>query len=307
MKKDFVFSVLITTKNRLPDLKETLNKLSLLIKDDRVEFIICDDGSKDGTSSFIKSNYETIQLIKNKKSKGLIFSRNRLLNLTSAKYAITLDDDAHIVSKNPLEQIERFFNFNPKCGVIAFRIFWGKNSLDSIECDLNPERVQGYVGCGHAWNMDSWRAIPNYPDWFVFYGEETFASFYLFKTKWEVWYLPNVLVHHRVDVKSRKKASDYRLRLRQSLRSGWYLYFLFYPLRSIPKKFFYTLWIQVKTKMFKCDLKAVLSVIQALGDLIWNTPKLFKNSNRLSSKEFLEFSKLPDVKIYWNPENKNKE
>ena len=96
------FSILITTKNRLGDLKATLNQLTNLIENHDIEFIICDDGSTDDTSSFIKSNYKRIQLINNSKSKGLIFSRNRLLNLTRAKYAISLDDDAHIVSRNSL-------------------------------------------------------------------------------------------------------------------------------------------------------------------------------------------------------------
>ena len=46
------------------DLKETLNQLSRFIENDDVEFIICDDGSSDGTSNYIESNYNSIQLIK---------------------------------------------------------------------------------------------------------------------------------------------------------------------------------------------------------------------------------------------------
>ena len=50
------FSILITTKNRRLDLEETLNQLSHFINNDNVEFIICDDGSSDGTSNFIESS-----------------------------------------------------------------------------------------------------------------------------------------------------------------------------------------------------------------------------------------------------------
>jgi GT2 family glycosyltransferase len=138
----------------------------------------------------------------------------------------------------------------------------------------------------------------------VFYGEEEFASFQLFKEGWEIHYLPEVLVHHRVDVKSRKKEKDYRLRLRRSLRAGWYLYFLFYPLKVIPKKFIYTLWIQFKLKVFKGDLKAFIAILQALGDVIFNIPRLMKNANRLTNNEFKEYCKLADTKLYWKPEKK---
>ncbi|WP_248723497.1 glycosyltransferase family 2 protein [Seonamhaeicola sp. ML3] len=299
--KEPQFSILITTKNRLPDLKKTLEHLSDFVQDDDIEFIICDDGSSDGTSNFIKSNYNCIQLIVNDKSKGLIHSRNRLLNLTKAKYAITLDDDAHLVSQDTLEYIENYFSTNKKCAVMAFRIFWGKVLPEKLNYFQDISRVKGFVGCGHAWRLEAWKDIPNYPDWFVFYGEEDFASYQLFKKDWEVHYTPNVLVHHRVDVKSRKTHKDYQIRLRRSLRSGWYLYILFYPFNQIPKRFVYTLWIQIKTKVFKGDTKALLAILQALGDIIINSPRLVKSVNRLSKKEFNDYSRLPETVLYWNP------
>ncbi len=297
------FSILITTKNRLPDLKETLNQLSSFIENENVEFIICDDGSSDDTSSFIESNYKTIRLIKNKKSKGLIYSRNRLLNLTKAKYAITLDDDSHIVSQNTLEIIKNVFEMNKKCAVITFRIFWGEELPNNTNHTLINTRVKGFVGCGHVWRMEAWRSIPNYPAWFIFYGEEDFAAFQLFKKGWEVHYVPDVLVHHRVDIKARKNDKDYRLRLRRSLRSGWYLYFLFYPFKLIPRKIAYTLWIQIKNKVLKGDWKAFLAIVQALFDLVINFPKLMKQSNRLSIEEYQEYCKLAETKLYWKPES----
>ena len=298
------FSILITTKNRLKDLQFTLKKSENIINKEHVECIICDDGSNDGTSNYIAKNYPHILLISHKKSVGLIASRNELLQETKATYAITLDDDSHIVSQNPLEIIECYFETNKQCAVMAFRIFWGKLLPDNLNHTLASMRVKGFVGCGHVWRMEAWRTIPNYPDWFVFYGEEDFAAFQLFKTNWEVHYNPDILVHHRVDIKSRKKDNDYQLRLRRSLRSGWYLYLLFYPWQEIPKRFIYTLWIQFKTKVFKGDFKAFLAILQALGDVLITMPRLMKNAHRLSKKEFLAYSKLPETKLYWTSKDK---
>lgn len=296
------FTILITTKNRISDLAFTLLKIKDLLDVNDVQCCICDDGSNDGTASFIRDNYPKIQLIQNQESKGLIYSRNRLLNLVTTDFAISLDDDAHFVTENPLEFIRNHFEMNSSCGVIAFRIFWGLQEPTSIVSGEGTERVQGFVGCAHAWRMAAWHTIPNYPAWFVFYGEEDFAGYQLLKKNWEIHYLPEVLVHHRVDVKARRNNADYIIRLRRSLRSGWYLYFLFYPLKTIPRKMGYSLWIQFKLKVFKGDLKALQAVFFALFDVIWNTPKILKNYNRLTVKEYDAYRDLPETKLYWQPE-----
>jgi GT2 family glycosyltransferase len=137
--------------------------------------------------------------------------------------------------------MDSFFKNNAKCAVQAFSIFWELTPCNSHIAYEEKMRVKSFVGCGHAWNIEAWKSIQNYPDWFVFYGEEDFASYQLFKKGWEVHYNPEVLVQHRVNIKSRSKNKDYRLRLRRSLRSGWYLYILFYPIKTVPRKFFYTL------------------------------------------------------------------
>lgn len=300
--KSSKFTIVITTKNRKDDLAFTLRKIGYLIESG-LECMICDDGSTDDTAAFLQAEYPNIKYIQNKKSKGLIYSRNMLMQLVTTEFAISLDDDAHFVTENPLESIHNHFEQHATCGLIALRIFWGLESPIETVSKEETTRVKGFVGCGHAWRMKAWQEIPNYPEWFIFYGEEDFAAYQLFKKNWEIYYLPEVLVNHRVDIKSRKNEKDYRLRLRRSLRSGWYLYFMFYPWREIPRRFAYTLWIQIKNKIFKGDWRATLAIIQAIGDLVINLPRLIYNANRLSTVEFKAYSKLPETKLYWTPEN----
>src|SRR6478609_6015743 len=116
------FSILITTKNRLEDLIITLQKVVHLLERDDVECLIYDDASEDNTSEFLEKNYPNIKLFKNKKSKGLIHNRNYLINNCKGDFAISIDDDLHFITENPLEQIEKYFFENPKCSLISFRI-----------------------------------------------------------------------------------------------------------------------------------------------------------------------------------------
>ena len=295
------FSIVISTKNRLPDLEQTLQSLKVYTNREDVELIICDDGSTDGTSDYLKAYYPEQSII-NSTSKGLLPNRNKLNDLAKGQYVISLDDDANFLSANPLEAIEKHFESNPNCGMLALRVFWGKDSITNTNSSLKAMRVKGFVGCGHVWRKETWDVLPKYPEWFVFYGEEEFASYQLFKRGLEVHFLPEILIHHRVDVKGRKKHKDYGVRLRMSLRSGWYLMLLFYPLSIVPKRFLYTLWVQLKTKVFRGDIVALWAIICAMGDVFINLPKLFSQSNRLSKREFEKYNGLNNSIIYWKPE-----
>ena len=297
-------SILITTKNRRDDLAFTLYKISFLLKQPNVECVVYDDGSIDGTSEFLKVSYPEIILYSNKLSKGYLYCRNKMLNETTADFAISLDDDAHFITEGVLEIIESYFNQNPRVALLGFRIYWSKQLPNSEVSNHKPTQMKSYVGCAHVWRMNSWRNIPNYPEWFMFYGEENFASYQLFKKKWEIHYLPDVLVNHRVNIVERKKNADYTLRLQRSLQSGWYLYFLFYPITVIPRKLIYSIWMQIKLKVFKGDFKALKAILLAIMNLFINIPNILKNANRLSLKEYNLYQQLEETKIYWKPEDK---
>lgn len=297
------FSILIATKNRKDDLAVTLNKINYLLETDDVECVIIDDGSTDGTFEKVKADFPGVKIYRNEISKGYLYCRNKMLNETKAEFAISLDDDAHFVTENPLQLIQNHFVENKNCGLIALRIFWGLEEPVQINSTEKAQRVKGFVGCGHVWRISAWKDTPDYPEWFEFYGEEDFSSMQLFKKNWEVHYFPAVLVNHRVSIKSRKKNADYSIRLQRSLRSGWFLYFLFLPVKLIPKKMAYSIWMQLKLKVFKGDLRALKALILAGFDFITCIPKIIKNKNRFSDHEFSEFQKLEDTKIYWQPKD----
>jgi glycosyltransferase involved in cell wall biosynthesis len=294
------FEIQISTRNRIEDLSYTLREIAPLLNDN-VSCVIYDDGSSDGTSEYIRQQYPDVVMLSNTVSRGYLYCRNTMLNLTKADVAISLDDDAHFLSDNPIEYLQKYFENHIDCGVIAMRIFWGMQPPGEQISIETPHRVKGFVGCGHAWRIKAWKEIPDYPEWFGFYGEEDFSSYELFRTTWKINYVPQVLVNHRVNPKKRKLDADYTLRLRRSLRSGWYLLFLFYPLRLIPRRLIYSLWIQLKTKVFKGDLRALKSIILALIDVFLNIFRIMKYSNRLTLKEFREYENLPDTKIFWSP------
>lgn len=302
MKSKHSFSILISTKNRCEYLFFTIDKIKHLFSD-RVTCVVFDDGSSDGTSEMIKSTFPEVTLHHHKVSKGYIYCRNKMLNETKADFAISLDDDAHFLTENPIKIIETYFNDHPQVGLIAARIFWGKDLILYSKSDEEPQTVKSFVGCGHVWRMKAWHDIANYPEWFEFYGEENFASLQLFKKKWMVAYVPELFVQHRVNLKERASSKkNVAFRYRRSIRADWYTYFLFFPLSTIPRKLAYSIWMQCKSKVFKGNFNVVFPLLLAIFDLCIAIPKLFRHRIALSSEEYLAYLKLNETKIYWKPE-----
>lgn len=295
-------SILICTKNRSEDILLTLKKIQHLLCEN-ITCVVFDDGCTDATFEKVAANFPEVTLLRNEISKGYIYCRNRMLNETNADFAISLDDDAHFLTQNPIEICTNYFENNPNCGLIATRIFWGKESIENTVNNEFSQKVKTYVGCGHVWRMKAWRDIPNYPEWYEFYGEENFASLQLFKKKWEVNYVPELLVQHRVDMNERAKSTkNIAFRYRRAIRADWYNYFMFFPLNKIPRQIAYSLWMQLKNKIFKGNLKVVSPLLLAIFDLIMSIPKLIANRNALTSEEYTNYTKLNEAKIYWKPE-----
>lgn len=296
------FKFLITTKNRQKDLVFTLNEMSDILNRCDVDCTIIDDGSTDNTYNIVKEKFPLLDIQRNEISNGYIYCRNKMLNETDAEFAISLDDDAHFISKNSLELIEKHFNNNPSCGLIAFRIFWSLEETNCITTNDTTHQVKSFVGCGHAWLTKAWKSIPNYPEWYEFYGEESFASMQLFKKKWKVDYNPEILIQHRVDLKNRaKQKKDFSFRYRRSLRAGWYNIFLFYPKKKITYYFAYSILMQFK-KIVKGNFKVIKPFFFAFLDLIKSFPTILKNRNKFTEEEFDSYKKLSEPKIYWKPQ-----
>ncbi|WP_333875317.1 glycosyltransferase family 2 protein [Flavobacterium sp.] len=295
-------AILIATKDRCNDLLFTLGKIQYLWNDE-VSCVVFDDGSTDGTFEKVQAQFPQIKVYRNEMAQGYLYCRNKMLNETDADYAVSLDDDAHFLTENPWHISIDYFEQHPHCGLIAARIFWSKTPSDYLNTTERPHQVKSFIGCGHIWRMKAWHEIPNYPEWYEFYGEENFAAFQLFKRKWEVHYVPQILVQHRVDLQERAKNNTaFAFRYRRAIRADWYNYFLFLPLLKIPRLLAYSLWMQCKGKIFKGQLKVIAPLILALLDLLLAVPKLIRYRNALTVTAYEAYVKLNETKIYWKPE-----
>jgi GT2 family glycosyltransferase len=270
------------------------------------EIVVFDDGSDDGTTAAVAAEFPQVKVLSEARQAGYTVARNKLLRMAKGEYAISLDDDAEIITPDFAPFILDYFRDHPRCAVMSFSIYWGIDLPQGTTIPVEkPRRVASFAGGAHALRMDAWRSIPEYPEWFEFYGEEDFAAFQLLKSGWEVHYAPQVLVHHRVDMAKRRANQSQRLwRYHRQFRSGVFLMLLFYPLKVLPRRLAYVFWTQLRLRLIKSHDWAYLPVLsRVVADIIRNAHRIWRSRTPLNSVEWREWASLAPAVVYWQPKD----
>jgi len=83
---------------------------------DKLEIIIVDDASTDGTYEYIKRLFPQVKVIRNSKEMLVSESRNIGIRASKGKYVFLIDDD-NIVDKNTIKELVEFMEAHPEVGV----------------------------------------------------------------------------------------------------------------------------------------------------------------------------------------------
>lgn len=90
------------------------------------EFIICDDGSNDGTYEMVQNlikNDKRVILIRNKENKGLAYSLNHCLSIAKGKYIARMDAD-DISMSNRFEKQVKFLDEHLEYAVVGCNMLY---------------------------------------------------------------------------------------------------------------------------------------------------------------------------------------
>ncbi|MEM3526219.1 MAG: glycosyltransferase family 2 protein [Candidatus Jordarchaeaceae archaeon] len=119
MKDKPLVSVIIPTYNR----KEKLIRLIQSIKrssypENKIEIIVVDDASTDGTSEEIRRLFPSIKFLRNRKRLLTAGSRNVGLRNARGKYFFLIDDD-NVIDENCIKELVRVAKNNASIGIVA--------------------------------------------------------------------------------------------------------------------------------------------------------------------------------------------
>ncbi len=165
-------TVVITTKNRREELRGALR--SAVVQTTKPEILVLDDGSSDGTSEMVRSEFPEVRLHSFEQSRGLIVRRNEGARLATGEVIFSIDDDAVFSTPQVVEQTLREFS-DPRIGAVA--IPYIEPNKDNRLLQKAPDATaiwitDRFIGTAHALRRDVFLRLGGYREHLVHQGEE---------------------------------------------------------------------------------------------------------------------------------------
>jgi glycosyltransferase involved in cell wall biosynthesis len=223
-------TVVITTKDRRDDLREAI--AGCLAQTADLDVLVIDDGSSDGTSEMVRSEFPDVRLHRSDESRGLIFQRTAAASMTDAPVIVSIDDDARLVSPHTVEQTIADFD-HPRIGAVA--IPYVDVLRGGARRQLPPDQTgrwitDTYIGTAHAVRRELFLRVGGYRTSFVHMGEEPELCVRLLAAGHVVRLGRADALDHLETHRGRMLARNVRLVVRNQLVDAW----LNAPTRRLP-------------------------------------------------------------------------
>jgi len=287
-------SFLIVTKNRPEELQFTLEKLQAVFDAVNHEVLVFIDGC--ATTEQLQSQFSWVKWYVSNESISASPARNFLYQQAKGEIFIGLDDDAHLISENPIKTIQNYFKTNSNLGILAFLEL--KGLFDKPEKEIQSIEKEEYlttefIGCGFAIRKSVYDKTNGFPIWIDIYGEESCLSLEVLDIDYDVFYTNQVVVNHRVDIKKRKQQGKNYFRFQKQLQNSFRIYMVYYqnPIKKILK-----LLLHNFRKYALTDWAYFRLYVKALGNMFGSFFIVFKYRKPIRQFTLMRLKQLKAIK-----------
>lgn len=236
-------SIIIASYNTRDLLERCIVELREAIHGIDHEIIVVDNGSSDGSRSFLENeqcNADDVRLILNERNLGFAAANNQGLRVATAPIVLLLNSDAFITAET-VKQAMQTIRCNPYVGLVGVRILNTDGSIQAesgtfptlwqdvrVSLGLDQLERSGSTSPAVAWPVD-WvhgacmfarriavQAVGGLDERFFMYSEEVDWCHRFWDCGWQVWYLPDVAAVHLGGSSSRTNDLSRRVALYQS-------------------------------------------------------------------------------------------
>lgn len=286
-------SILIVSKNRKQDLFNTLLILESLINKSEVEVLVFLDGCTDGSED-LQIKMPWVRWYISSISLGASAARHQIYPLATSEILIGLDDDAHPLNANFIEQIEMLFRNNPNVGILAFEEIKGVfisdvAALKQSQREIKEFLCSEFIGCGFAIKKSVYNKTNGFPVWIDIYGEESCVSIEVLAKGYDILYSNKIKVNHRVDREKRKLDKQNYFRFGKQLKNSTYYFLVYYPFPLINILKLY--WHNFK-KYALSDFEYCRIYFKTIFVVLINIPKILKYRNSVDKSLIIKMRNL---------------
>jgi len=286
-------SILIVSKNRKQDLFNTLLILESLINKSEVEVLVFLDGCTDGSED-LQIKIPWVRWYISSISLGASAARHQIYPLATSEILIGLDDDAHPLNANFIEQIEMLFTNNPNVGILAFEEIKGVfisdvEALKQSQREIKEFLCSEFIGCGFAIKKSVYNKTNGFPVWIDIYGEESCVSIEVLAKGYDILYSNKIKVNHRVDREKRKLDKQNYFRFGKQLKNSTYYFLVYYPFPLINILKLY--WHNFK-KYALNDFEYCKIYFKTIFVVLINIPKILKYRNSVDKSLIIKMRNL---------------
>jgi glycosyltransferase involved in cell wall biosynthesis len=143
---DVDVTIAIVTKDRRDELRNAVR--SALEQEGRVEVLVLDDGSSDGTASMVREEFPSVRVVRHADNAGVAVRRNDAAELARGPIIVSIDDDAVFTSPRTVADTLSAFD-HPRIAVVA---------MPYIDVELDPAVRQRAPDADGCWVTSIFRA-----------------------------------------------------------------------------------------------------------------------------------------------------
>ena len=212
-------SVMITTKNRLGELRRTCDVLRRF-NPPPLEIIITADGRTNGTAEFIKSSLPTAKLIVNQPGIGSVASRDRMMRAARSDLVLALDDDSYPEQLDCIARIVPVFEERPKLAVLHFPQRTDEYPETLAQIAFGSEHLtRSFANSGAVLRRSTYLQLPGFESRFFHMYEEPDYALQCVAAGYDVLFSPVITIRHHYSGETRDEIRVHHRHARNELWS----------------------------------------------------------------------------------------
>jgi GT2 family glycosyltransferase len=189
-------SVMITTKNRIVDLRRTCRVLQRL-NPAPLEVLITIDGSTEDVHEVVKAELQQARVFVNQIGVGSVASRDRMMCEARSDLVMALDDDSYPEQLDCIARIAPLFEQRPNLAVLHFPQRTDEYSETLANTDFGVEHLtRSFANSGAVLRRSTYLQLPGFESRFFHMYEEPDYALQCVAAGYDVLFSPVITIRH---------------------------------------------------------------------------------------------------------------